>query len=75
MLKRVQHDSFMILLPSIRTHETLANIKKDPHSEGLFVNGALNGMISEPQPHEIFFIMDTEESQILYRRMEKLLAA
>ena len=33
---------------NLRTHETLANIKKDPHSEGLFVNGARNGLHLEP---------------------------
>ena len=38
-------------------------------------NGALNGLISEPQQPDIFSIMDTEECQFLYGRIEKLLAA
>ena len=56
------------------SHPNRSN-KKDPHYEGLFVNGALNSLISEPQPIEIFSILDTEECQILHRRIEKLLAA
>ena len=37
VLETVENDN-------LRTHETLANIKKDPHSEGLFVNGAPDGI-------------------------------
>ena len=38
-------------------------------------NGALNGLISEPHKPNIFSIIEDEECQILYRRIEKLLAA
>lgn len=41
VLETVENDN-------LRTHETLANIKKDPHCEGLFVNGARNGLHLEP---------------------------
>jgi len=49
--------------------------KKDLINRSFFVNGALNGLISEPQQPDIFSIMDTEECQFLYGRIEKLLAA
>lgn len=58
----------------LRTRTTLTNTKKDPHSEGLFVNGALNGTISEPD-NNVFNIFDTAECQAIFRRIEKLLAA
>ena len=37
-------------------------------------NGALNGLISEPE-NNIFNIFDTAECQAIFRRIEKLLAA
>ena len=37
-------------------------------------NGAGDGMISEPD-FEIFSIIDTEETALLLRRVEKLIAA
>ena len=37
-------------------------------------NGALNGLISEPD-NNIFNIFDTAECQAIFRRIEKLLAA
>ena len=38
-------------------------------------NGAPDGMISEPHNPNIFSIMDSEESQFVFSRIEKLLAA
>ena len=37
-------------------------------------NGALNGLVSEPD-NNIFNIFDTAECQAIFRRIEKLLAA
>ena len=52
--------------------ELIINIKPSPQ-EG-FKNGAGNGLISEPHS-DIFSIMEDEECQILYHKIEKLIAA
>ena len=49
--------------------------KKDLGKYQSLFYGALNGLISEPQQPDIFSIIDTEECQFLYGRIEKLLAA
>ena len=59
----------------VRTLKTLIVSNKKAPEGAEFKNGALNGLISEPQQPDIFSIMDTEECQFLYGRIEKLLAA
>ena len=58
----------------VTTLKKLSIIEKEPANETLFVNGAPDGMISEPD-FEIFSIIDTEETALLLRRVEKLIAA
>ena len=53
-----------IIIPSNKKAPEGANSK----------NGALNGLVSEPD-NNIFNIFDTAECQAIFRRIEKLLAA
>ena len=49
-------------------------ITKNGSIEPMILNGALNGLISEPD-NNVFSIFDTAECQAIFRRIEKLLAA
>lgn len=58
---------------NLRTLKTLANTKKDPHSEGLFVNGAGNGLLLEPL-RLLYNITKNNECQEFIDNLYKLVA-
>lgn len=58
---------------NLRTLKTLANTKKDPHSEGLIENGARNGLLLEPL-QLLYNITKNEECQEIIDNLLQLVA-
>ncbi len=75
VLEYLNEQIALMVNSKVRTLKTrIVPNKKAPEGANL-LNGAPDGMISEPNERDIFSILEDEECQILFRKIEKLLAA
>ena len=74
LLQTLSKNIEISLKNEVTTLEKLIITKEEPHCETLSVNGAPNGMISEPLT-EVIISIDIELSQVFTQKIQRLIAA